>query len=428
MLKLLWFTNSLMPAVLDHIGAPAIAHGPWMSTLLDALVADHDCRLCVVTCAVGVPTLSVTIDDVRYEVIGDRRKVSYWFPVPDHFQQYEELVRAWGPDVIHIHGTEMNYGALLAEGRLDQPVVISLQGLIGPYAPHVYGNLTVTETIRAHSLMEVLRNTGLTSVARDYRKRGLREQRILRSAQVVLGRTEWDRAYAALVNPNAHYYHVDEMLRPAFHSSEWTLQKCERHTLIFTNCGAAIKGVETVLRSMKLLERKYPDIRARFAGRVSPQSGYGRHLRRYISALNLRDRVEWLGVLDDRAMAQHLLRSHLYITSTHIDNSPNSLAEAQLVGMPVLASYVGGIPSLIDHGHTGLMFPAGDEVTLADQIDKIFSGDGLAAALGCAARVVALRRHARDRVLGQLKNAYSVAITGDFQDGDAAAESLAANV
>jgi glycosyltransferase involved in cell wall biosynthesis len=96
--------------------------------------------------------------------------------------------------------------------------------------------------------------------------------------------------------------------------------------------------------------------------------------------------------------------------------------------MPVLASYVGGIPSLIDHGHTGLMFPAGDEVTLADQIDKIFSGDGLAAALGCAARVVALRRHARDRVLGQLKNAYSVAITGDFQDGDAAAESLAANV
>ena len=43
-----------------------------------------------------------------------------------------------------------------------------------------------------------------------------------------------------------------------------------------------------------------------------------------------------------------------------MDNSPNSLCEAMAVGMPVIASNIGGIPSLIDDEVNGLLFKVND--------------------------------------------------------------------
>jgi glycosyltransferase involved in cell wall biosynthesis len=76
------------------------------------------------------------------------------------------------------------------------------------------------------------------------------------------------------------------------------------------------------------------------------------------------------------------------------------------VGLPCVASYAGGIPSLIEQGRTGLLFPAGDAPLLADAIIRIFRNDDLSVRLGDAARAEASERHAPERVLSQLLNAY----------------------
>jgi glycosyltransferase involved in cell wall biosynthesis len=76
------------------------------------------------------------------------------------------------------------------------------------------------------------------------------------------------------------------------------------------------------------------------------------------------------------------------------------------VGLPCVASYAGGIPSLVEQGRTGLLFPTGDAPLLAEAIMRIFRDDDLACRLSVAARNAASERHAPQRVLSQLLNAY----------------------
>jgi len=67
-----------------------------------------------------------------------------------------------------------------------------------------------------------------------------------------------------------------------------------------------------------------------------------------------------LGALNAQQMTEELAMSHVFVSPSFIDNSPNAVSEAQLIGMPVISTYTGGVPSLIEEGQTGLFFQTGD--------------------------------------------------------------------
>lgn len=69
--------------------------------------------------------------------------------------------------------------------------------------------------------------------------------------------------------------------------------------------------------------------------------------------------------MDKDTLVNELCSSTCYVHSSYIDNSPNSLCEAQYLGVPAIATNVGGISSLVEDGKTGLLFPANDPYTLA---------------------------------------------------------------
>ena len=60
-----------------------------------------------------------------------------------------------------------------------------------------------------------------------------------------------------------------------------------------------------------------------------------------------------------------MLASDLYVSASHIENSPNSVAEAQLIGMPCIATGVGGTATYIEHNISGIIVPPGDPYALA---------------------------------------------------------------
>jgi glycosyltransferase involved in cell wall biosynthesis len=68
------------------------------------------------------------------------------------------------------------------------------------------------------------------------------------------------------------------------------------------------------------------------------------------------------------------------------DGIPNSLAEAMAVGIPVITSAVGGIPELVSHGETGLIYEPGDASGIAAGITGLLAEEGRRRALGSAAR------------------------------------------
>lgn len=61
-----------------------------------------------------------------------------------------------------------------------------------------------------------------------------------------------------------------------------------------------------------------------------------------------------------------------------IENSPNSIGEAMILGVPVVAANVGGIPSIMDNGTEGYLYPSNDVQKLSEAVCRIFESDELA--------------------------------------------------
>ncbi len=94
---------------------------------------------------------------------------------------------------------------------------------------------------------------------------------------------------------------------------------------------------------------------------------------------------------DPRLVAM-LARSALFALPSEIDKSPYSVLEAMFAGLPVVSTPVGGIPEMVLDGETGILVPPGDDVAIADAIERILGDDELRVRMGQAARV---RAHAR---------------------------------
>ena len=124
-------------------------------------------------------------------------------------------------------------------------------------------------------------------------------------------------------------------------------------------------------------------------------SGYGSYIRNLIKKLNLIEHVDFIGTLTEEQMVEEYKNAHLFICPSSIENSPNSLGEAQLLGVPVIASYVGGIPDMVTHGETGLLYRFEEVEMLAEHIRSIFSNDNLAQKLSLNGFRVAEERHNR---------------------------------
>ena len=409
-MKILWFTNVPLPQAAGAAGAGSTGFGGhWMTELFNRVVQQPDVQLGVATAFPGLPDLQFEQDSVSFYVVGQPRRAATFSGSQAALAKCAAAVRDFSPDLIHFHGSERFFGLLKAEGLVRSPAVVSLQGVLGPYSSfrNFFGALSPWDVARSTRLVEIPLGLGLIRQFADMRRGARQEARIVAAVEGVLGRTDWDEAYARQLNPGASYHRVGEILRPAFGEARWSLAGCDRHTLVYTNAGHPRRGTENLLAATAMLRNEFPAMKLRLAGVVSERSGYGRFLRRRIRDLSLGDRVEFLGYLDGQAMARELVRAHAFVISSYVENSPNSLAEAMMVGMPCIASFVGGIPSMVDNGRTGLLYPVDDIPLLAAGIRRVFRDDDLAVRIAAAAREAAAIRHDPATVTEQLMAAYA---------------------
>ena len=405
-MRILHFQN--IPLSIDEIrsgGQEMNTSGGWMAAILGRMLKETDFKF---ACAAfgGTKTVQISRDDRIDCFIIPKGKHDSGSPLERSLRMCRDLVNEWKPDLIHINGTEGPYGLLTARGLVKCPTVISLQGLLGPCSEwyHYFGNRSLSDVIRMHRWLEIPAMRGHCWAYWNIRKRAKREREIIRGNRFFMGRTAWDCAYLRAINPSAAYYQEERMLREAFWYKRWCLDESRRHRIIFTNVGHPRKGTEILLDAVKLLKHDYPGIQAAFAGTISRRSGYGRYIRRRIDELG--DATIELGPLNAGQMADELAKSHIFVSPSYIDNSPNAVCEAQLVGMPVVSTYTGGVPSLIEDGVTGLFFPTGDAPMLAARLREVFEDDGLAVRLGSQAQNVACKRHNSNSIVQQVLKIY----------------------
>lgn len=404
-MRVLWFVNGAVPAVLERHGQTNRGSGYWITTLLEYVTQTPGIQVEVATADPRFPDEQFEADGVRYLVIGQRSWQPFFTAQKGNLEKCVEIVRERNPDLVHIHGSERFFGLMAARKLIDVPSVISLQGFLGPCLAAFCGALSPSQLWRSQRLIELASGRGLFWRYRELAVAARQEQEILSGAQAFMGRTEWDHAVVRSHNPTADYYHVGELLRRQFTEACWDLAGAQRHTVIFTYAGEPRRGVEVVLEALRIVRREFPDARLRLGGEIGDRRGYDRFLRQLIAS-GPADAVELMGYLEGDAMAARLCGSHVFVHPAFVENSPNSLCEAMQAGLPCIATHAGGIPSLVENERTGLLFPAGDAAMLARAILRIFRDDELAQRLGKAARAVATERHAPKRVVSDLLDAY----------------------
>ena len=98
--------------------------------------------------------------------------------------------------------------------------------------------------------------------------------------------------------------------------------------------------------------------------------------------------------LDEAAMKQAYLDADLYLLPSSSENSPNSLGEAMLLGLPCVASAAGATPDMRADGREGALYaPPGDAAALAGAVLRVLGAPDAGAALGAAAQARAQKTH-----------------------------------
>jgi glycosyltransferase involved in cell wall biosynthesis len=185
-----------------------------------------------------------------------------------------------------------------------------------------------------------------------------------------------------------------------------------RHTLITTSGGSPIKGLPVLLRAVAVLRDWGYDVKLKIAGMNgnNPRRAHERWTIKLLHQLKLENSVELLGWCGPDVLIEHQLRSHCFVTPSYSENGCNALSEAQLVGLPCVASHSGGLTTTIEDEQTGLLFSVGDESMLAQQVERVFLDDKLATSLGSQARRRSRLRHDPTTVVQSLISAYDQTI------------------
>ena len=324
--------------------------------------------------------------------------------VGDAVERLVEITDAYEPDVIHIHGAEHHFGLVIP--FVQAPAVISLQGVATVLQRYVLSGLHPSEMLRELATQEFVRGNGPIHDYWRMRSRADLEQRILASCGDFMGRTEWDGRVLDLLRPGARYHLVGEILGDPFYEAHWSRQTATNGVLFCTAGGSATKGVECLLEAIILLRRaglRRPVLRV--AGNVL-EGSLARKIGSLLEAPELRDTVTMLRRCAPVQIAEELTHASVFVLPSHMENSPNSLCEAMLVGTPCIAAYVGGVPTLVKDGVEGLLYNDSDPFALAGTIDRLLGDPDLAARLGAQAHATAVPRHDPECVVRCARDTY----------------------
>lgn len=402
-MKVLWITNILFPDICEYLHRNAPVTGGWMKSLAEELLEQCPNIELAVCSLYGVnkKLLEKKIGRITYfclpfnecHAVYTSKMEKYW----------KEVANRYNPDVVHIHGTEFPYGLAYLKANGGGNAVISIQGLVGAYARYSLGGIDRKILSKYKTIYDMLKKSIITLPER-MKIQGKLEYEYLSRVNHVMGRTEWDKNHIWAINPSCKYHKCNEILRTPFYSnSKWQINKCLRHSIFLSQAQKPIKGIHILIEAMPLILREFPDTKVIVAGynflkRDSLKeklrfSAYANYVSSLIKKYKLEDKFIFTGLIDEESMAKQYRNANVFVCPSSIENSPNSLGEAQIIGVPCIASYVGGVPSMIVDRVSGLLYRFEEYEMLANLVCKVFNNDELALKLSQQGIIEAEYRH-----------------------------------
>lgn len=420
-MKILWITNIPLPEASSLINEDSVPFGGWLVNASDALAEKEDINL-----SIAFPKKNI-VDNL---FIQGEKKSFYAFPEVTEKNInasnidlcLKKILEDTNPDIVHIFGTE--YPHTLAIVNLCESkkinTVISIQGLMSICSVHYMAYLP-ERVQNKFTLRDLIKRDNLKQQRNKFIKRGEFEIKSIKKVEHVIGRTTWDKACVKQINSDVQYHFCNETLREQFYKHEWDINKCEKYSIFISQGTYPIKGLHIILEALPIVLTKFPDTKLYVGGHNITKtkslkdklkmSSYGKYIKELIYKNNLADKVIFTGILNESEMCDRYLNSNVFVCPSSIENSPNSLGEAMILGVPCISAYVGGVGDLLNHRREGFVYQADAHYMLAHYICEIFDNKKMTLEFSKNARLHAMKTHDRqentDRIIAIYKKIIS---------------------
>jgi glycosyltransferase involved in cell wall biosynthesis len=391
-MKIVWIVNIPLPAVVAQLKGTLRGSGHWIESLRQEILKDGKHEIFVIHPSSKYDRIFEFTDGschyfgvpaTNFELCGVRRKRLHQVMLNKIFEI--------NPDVVDVHGSE--YAQSLVTKNRKWPTVMTLQGFVSEMQHSPFGDMSLWGILQRQEKSIA----GLSEIGKQIYGRFLlyfrarNERDSISAASSFIGRTAWDREVISKYRTSDFSYSsINRIERDYFYTATWAGQKSDS---LFC-CGRTnpAKGYHVALHAIKILESRGIPLNLRMTVDRN-EVGWGKHLGALSDRLGITDRVAFLGYLNETQIVEELKNCFAYIHPSFHDNSPNSLAEAQLIGVPCIASRVGGIPSMIMDRVSGVLVEPGSADDLAEKVQGLVSSPEIAASIGQKARCVAIKRH-----------------------------------
>jgi glycosyltransferase involved in cell wall biosynthesis len=358
----------------------------WIVTLAGALAKRQEIDLHVITASSGISKdQTVRKDGVTFHVI----RHTFPFTVrgfPEYMRldvvtryaylrrRVTQILLTLNPDVIHVHGTEYGYGLAALETKI--PTIVSIQGIVNALAGVFPSSF--------------------------YTHQAWIELNVIRNAKYFGIRTAWANNFVRNLNNRGTIYDLPEAVDSQFFNS---VGRGPNQNILMVGSVLQRKGVEDALRAMSIVVAVCPSAKLLVVGEGHPN--YIGQLKQRTKDAGVESNISWLGVKSAAEIAALHSMSTVLVHPTYLDNSPNAVAEAMASGLPVIASRVGGIPSMIENGATGLLIEPRNHYQLAEAVLRLLQNEAERKRLASRAREVAIERHFPSGVAEKTMNVYN---------------------
>ena len=391
MKKVLWVCNIMLPAIAKELQLPYSNREGWLSGILEAFNNKKEKK----EMELGICFPIASFEEHPRLPKGKPFMVQgipcYGFAenlaCPEKYDvalesEFSDIFADFKPDMLHVFGTEFPHAlaAVKVFGKPDK-TLLGIQGLCYEIAKVYMAGLPEYVCNRV-TFRDFVRKDSLKQQQEKFVIRGDREKEVIRLAGHITGRTAFDKAGTKAVNPKAKYHPMNETMRESFYYGEWNSETCERYSIFLGQGDYPLKGFHFLLEALPRICKEYPDTKVYVAGNsiIADSnlkdklkiSSYGKYLLELIKKYRLQDRVIVLGKLTEQEMKEQFLKSAVFVCPSILENSPNTIGEAMLLGVQVAAARVGGIPDMIAPEEDGLLFIGGDVSGLAEAVIRLF--------------------------------------------------------
>lgn len=402
-MRVLWFT--MTPGCFDPVNS-----GSWIEALQRAFQKySPNVELALTFSYKGETEWKTVRDGVTYypirENLSSSPKRNYELLHP----HYLRAVNDFRPDIVQCFGTERWHYGLIAK-EIDVPVIIHMMG---------FGNIIdLMDEIAMHP-MDFWKFLNYNPLKVWATRRAMRlekgnqelEREVMRRNHYFLGRTNWDYDVVQYFSPGSHYFHCEEAIRPEIYESteHWKCWASNTIRLLTIGTISAIKGVEIMLRTAWLLRYQFnKNVEWRYTGNPAVMPYFER-----LFGIRCDDvGIKLLGTLDAKRIAHELATAEFYVHPSIIDNSPNAICEAQLIGTPVVASNVGGVSSIVKDGETGFLYPYSEPYALAFKIMSMHGNGNALCDISENECTIARERHNPEKIVNSLMEIYEKVVCG----------------